>query len=120
MEKLGQVYASQIHLARGKTDYQVMCDASVGDMDPLICHHQEPVATIIASTRTHTNTHYIGFSISFELFLLFLRIRSNVVIMCTSWHPFSGTSRIKLPPENRMTQACKHPPSSRHLVVFLF
>lgn len=38
----------------GKTDYQVVCDASVGDMDPLICHHQKPIATDTPTTHTQT------------------------------------------------------------------
>lgn len=60
---LGQVYAGRIHLVRGKTDYQVMCDASVGALAPLTCHHQKPIATIMANTCTHTRDN-IGFSIS--------------------------------------------------------
>lgn len=61
MDMHGQVSAGWIHLARGKTDYQVVCDASVGDMDPLICHLQKPIAAIMANAHTQTRTRLYWF-----------------------------------------------------------
>lgn len=70
---LGQAYAGRIHLARGENWLSSrVCDASMKDTDPLICHRQKPIAAIMTNTYTraytYTHIHYIASDISSHCF----------------------------------------------------